>query len=181
MREKAAQERRLLWAKRSAIHYLGSYASSEENLRRTMLRRALRKFEGIDEDEAAALAEEAVRFCCENGFLDDGTYARAKAASGEGRGHSKRRIRMSLIAKGIDPETAAEAASQVDDMKAAAAFAKRRRIGPWRKGQGDREDMRREAAALGRAGFPGDIAFRVVTMDLSKAEDLLYGPAAPVS
>src|SRR5690606_37232065 len=129
----------------------------------------------------AILADEAVRYCKEYGLLDDAAYAQSKAASGEGRGHSRRRVRMALVAKGISPEDAEQATSQVNDMKAAIAFAKRRRVGPWRKGGDCREARQREAASLGRAGFSGEIAFRVVAMDLAEAEDVLYGAVAPVS
>lgn len=181
MTSDASKDRRILWAKRSAVHYLGSYSSSEENLRRTMLRRAARKFDDLSEGEAEALAEEAVRFCRENGFLDDGTYAQGKAVSGQGKGHSRRRVRMALVAKGVDPETAAEAAAQVDDLKAAVTFARRRRFGPWRTGPDSREARQKEAAAMGRAGFSGEIAFKVASMEMADAEEVLYAEAPPVS
>src|SRR5690606_10781065 len=102
-------ERTKLWAKRSAVHYLGTYSSSVENLRKTVEKRALRKYEGIEEAEARELAEHAVGFCLENGFISDETYADSKTAAGIRKGHSRSRIQMSLEQKGVDREVAAAA------------------------------------------------------------------------
>lgn len=168
-------DRNRLWAKRSAVHYLGSYSSSVENLRKTLVRRACNRFEDIEEAEASALADEAVRFCVENGFVDDVAYAETKVAAGMRKGHSRRKIAAALAGKGVDKEIARTAAGEADDETAAVAYARKRRLGPWRKKEDDPAQRRREAASLGRNGFSGETAFKVIGMELEEAEDILSG------
>ena len=81
------------------------------------------------------------------------------------------RIAAGLVAKGVEAETAAEALSGADDMAAALAFARRRRIGPWRRGEDNRETRDREGAALARSGFSYEISRRIVSMSLDEAEE----------
>jgi regulatory protein len=158
------------WARRSAADYLGKHSSSAENLRRVMLRRAERRHPGIGERGAQTLAAEAVAFCREHAFVDDTSYAAMKVRSGVRKGHSRRRIALTLGLKGVDRETAGEALAGADDLAAAAALARRRRIGPWRKTPLDADGRRREAASFGRNGFSGDTAAAVMAMTLEEAE-----------
>ncbi len=72
-------------------------------------------------------------------------------------GESARSIRWKLAAKGIDPETASAALDRDepgnDDFAAAIAYARRRRLGPFRT-EADRAARReRDMAALARKGF----------------------------
>lgn len=166
-------DRSKLWAKRSAVHYLGTYSSSVENLRQTVEKRALRKYEGISEDEARELANHAVDFCVENKFVSDESYADTKAAAGSRKGHSRSRIRMSLEQKGVDREIASTALEVVDDLENAIIFAKRKRFGPWRTRELDIKQKQRELGAFARNMFPGGIASKVINMDLAEAEELL--------
>lgn len=166
-------DRTKLWAKRSAVHYLGTYSSSVENLRQTVEKRALRKYEGISEDEARELANHAVEFCVENKFISDESYADTKAAAGSRKGHSRSRIRMNLEQKGVDREIATNAVEDIDDLKNAVTFAKRKRLGPWRTKELDIKQRQRELGAFARNMFPGSIATKVMNMDLEEAEDVL--------
>jgi regulatory protein len=67
-----------------------------------------------------------------------------------------RRIAAGLAAKGIAAEERAAALDSLretapdPDLAAACAFARRRRLGPYRRGPGDRA---RELGAFARAGF----------------------------
>lgn len=173
-------DRNRTWAKRSAVHYLGSYSSSVDNLRKTLARRAANRFEDISEDEIAELAEGAVRFCVENGFLDDAAYAETKVASGLRRGHSRRRIAAMLAGKGVDKETANAALEEADDMAAAVAFARKRRLGPWRTGELDAKLRQKEAAAFGRNGFSADVSLKVIRMTVEDAEETAFCCRHPV-
>jgi len=164
-------ERAQSWAIKSAVHYLSRYASSAENLRRTMIRRAGRKFEDITEKEAAELADWAVRFCSEQGFLNDSAYAETKTAAGVRKGFSKRKIAASLSAKGVNSEVLENALAEVDDLKSAIVYAKRKRIGPF--GGCDQKGWQKQAAALARQGFQCDIAFKVARMGLQEANSIL--------
>ena len=167
-------DRNLLWAKRAAVHYLGTYSSSVDGLRKTIARRAGRRFEGITEEEAGQLVEAAVSFCVSNGFVNDETYAESRVAAGLRKGHSRRRIAADLTDKGVAKEVAMSAIGEADDTVAAITFARRRRIGPWRTKELDTKQRQREAAAFARNGFSGDTAYKVIAMDADEAEDVFY-------
>ena len=160
---------------RWALSYLGRYASSAENLRRILTRRA-RRYSPEAARRAAGLIEAIVTRYRESGLLDDAAYAAARAASLQRRGDSLRAIRARLAAKGVAGEVAAEAIAGLHgratdpDLAAACAFARRRRLGPFRRGAADR---RRELAAFARAGFSRRIAEAVLACADSEAVEAL--------
>lgn len=166
-------DRTRLWAQRAAVHYLTKYASSSQNLREKIYQKASRKYEGIDESEAEALADAAVDFCSKNGFLNDNAYASSQAKGRASRGTSKRKIAMQLAEKGISEEDAAEALEAVDDLTSAILYAKKRRLGPWRSKELDLKRKQKEAASLARQGFSGSLSFKVIALDLEEAETIL--------
>jgi regulatory protein len=168
---------------RWALHYLGRYASSAENLRRVLSRRARRRLDGEREalTEARALIDALVTRYRESGLVDDAAYAGAQARSRLRRGQSLRTIRAGLAAKGVgaDDATAALDALREDggdpDLAAACAFARRRRLGPFRRGDGDRA---KELAAFARAGFARAAAEAVLgCAGADEAEALAKGEA----
>ena len=142
---------------RWALGYLERFASSAENLRRVLRRRVRRR---VSDDEtaqrAAALIDDLVERYRRSGLLDDAAYAAARARGRLARGEPLRRIAAGLAAKGIAAEERASALDSLretapdPDLAAACAFARRRRLGPYRRGLGDRA---RELAAFARAGF----------------------------
>ncbi|MGU3494833.1 regulatory protein RecX [Xanthobacteraceae bacterium A53D] len=167
-------KRRESWMKNAAVYYLGQHASSAENLRRVLLRKAARRLgEEVPEDEIAAMVDETVAYCRTHGFINDAEYTEMKVAAGGRRGHSKRRLNMMLEAKGIAPEAASAALAGFDDLAAAVRYARKRRLGPWRAGE---PDVRKDVASLARQGFGPDVAFRVARLGLAEAEDMLFGP-----
>src|SRR5262249_54744303 len=142
---------------RWALAYLGRFASSSENLRRVLLRRA-RKRLADDRDSvgaAAAVIDALVARYRASGLLDDAAYAAARARTRLRRGQPLRPIRAGLAAKGVGTEdaTAAIDALRADggdpDLAAAIAFARRRRLGPFRSGAAATRD--KELAAFARA------------------------------
>lgn len=153
-----------------ALWYLQRFAASAESLRRVLMRRVEKSVRAHDTDreEGAALVEEIVVRFCASGLLNDMLYAEGRALSLHRRGVSTRGIRARLAAKGIGAQDidAALAALRDEtdepDLAAAIAYARRRRIGPWRT-RGDRAELReRDLAALARLGFDYDIARRVI-------------------
>ncbi len=190
----------------ASLYYLSRYATSAENLKRVMMRKIHRSasHHGTDVDDDAALLEDLIRRYVESGLLDDGAYAKTRAASLHRRGNSARVIRGKLKQKGVGNEDIADAllALGEDDpdpeMAAAVMLAKRRRLGPFavkeptrgedgprgsggvpRSPQGpDRETInetrKKQLAALARAGFSYDIARRVIDAD---SEDDLEHPS----
>lgn len=175
------------YLERAALHYLERYASSSANLRRILMRRVLRSAEahGTDPDEGARTIDALIARYQETGLLDDAGYSRMRAESLHRRGASARMTRMKLAAKGVaatDIDAALDALAETvkePDLAAAVNYARRRRLGPWRRT--DRADYReRDLAALGRQGFAYDIAGRVVDAedrDELEAEATEHTPA----
>jgi regulatory protein len=120
-------------------------------------------------DEAA----EAVldRFT-EVGLIDDAAFARAWVTSRQaGRGLARRALSAELRAKGVDPETAAEAVETVDDddeREAARRLVSRRAAAMRRL---DRATAtRRLMGMLARKGYNGGLAAAVVREVLDEAD-----------
>jgi regulatory protein len=157
---------------RWALAYLGRFASSAENLRRVLLRR-VRKRLAEDRDAvavAAATIDALVARYRSSGLVDDAAYAAGRARARLRRGQSLRVIRAGLAAKGVGAEDAAAAIAALrdeggdPDLAAACAFARRRRLGPYRRAAADDGDAvkMRELAAFARAGFSRDAATAVL-------------------
>lgn len=160
----------------AALFYLQRFASSAENLRRVLLRRVDKAARLMDDEEAAerlrAQGPEWVDALIEryrgSGLLDDATYADARARSLYRRGAPLKAIARGLMVKGVDAETAGETLERLReehpdaDLTAAMAFAKRRRLGPFRAAELRPAYRDKDLAALGRAGFSYELARRVV-------------------
>lgn len=168
------------YLERAALHYLERHASSAANLRRVLGRRVWKAArEGGEVDEAAAEGwiADLVGKLEWAGLLDDQTYAEGRVASLRRSGESGRGIRMKLAAKGvgramIETALAAEEPGN-DDRTAAVAYARRRRLGPWRP-QAEREERRdRDMAALARRGFSLDLCRAVVDAEDPDAAEAL--------
>jgi regulatory protein len=149
---------------RWALHYLGRYASSAENLRRVLTRRVRRRApEAVP--TAVALIDALVARYLESGLLDDAAYAAARVRSLHRRGESLRAMRARLAAKGVPAADVADAVSGLraeepdPDLAAACVFARRRRLGPFRRSAAD---LPRELGAFARAGFSRRVAEAVL-------------------
>jgi regulatory protein len=152
-----------------ALAYLERYASSAENLRRVLQRRVWRRAKGDGaadgardgeaERAAGALIDALVARYRSSGLINDAAYAAGRARGGLARGRSPRRIAAGLAAKGVGPEDAAAAVAALaedgadPELAAACAYARRRRLGPFRRDPGAAADRQRELAAVARAGF----------------------------
>ncbi len=155
---------------RAAYAYLARYAAPANHLRRGLMARVARsaRFHGTDPDAGGAAVEALIARLSDRGHLDDCAYALAMARRLFRRGTSLYGIRARLRAKGVgaedaDAAVAALARDAVDpDLAAGLAFARRKRLGPFRP-QAEREAKRqRDLAAFTRAGFGLDLARRVV-------------------
>jgi regulatory protein len=149
---------------RWALHYLGRYASSAENLRRVLMRR-VRRHSPQTAPQVASLIDALVARYREAGLLDDASYAAGRVQSLHRRGDSLQAIRARLTAKGVAASDVAEAVSSLHsaaanpDLGAACAFARRRRLGPYRRAAADHA---RELGAFARAGFNRRVAEAVL-------------------
>ncbi len=169
-----------------ALHYLARFASSRANLRRVLMRAVLRsaRHHGTDpkagERDVETLLDRFVR----SGMIDDAVYAEGRVRSLRERGVAGRTIRLALRQKGIATEVADAALGEVDkrasgnaELTAAAEFARRRRLGPFRSLALRAAQRERDMAILARAGFGYAIARAVV--DAESPEGLAAMVAEP--
>lgn len=155
---------------RTALFYLERYASSGENLRRVLHRRVMRaERQGPVDREAAARAIDAVIAKLQRAaILDDARYAAGRAATLFRQGKSLGRIAATLASAGVAREVteaaldALEADHPEADLAAASAYARRRRLGPWRPAAAREAHRRKDMAALARRGFSLAIARAVI-------------------
>jgi regulatory protein len=165
---------------RWALAYLERFNSSAENLRQVLGRRARRRT--ADPEilrDSRALIDALVQRYRDSGMIDDAAYAAARARGRLKRGEPLRKIAAGLAAKGIDAEDRASALAGLrdempdPDLAAACAFARRRRLGPFRRGPAERQ---RELTVFARAGFARREAEAVLACaDPDAVEALLTG------
>jgi regulatory protein len=174
-----------------ATWYLERFAASRarlEKLMRAKIRLSVAEH-GTDPDEAVHWMNAVLSACEKAGFINDGAYARGRARSLLRKGKALRVIAADLSARGI-------ASDQIDDalrdlraetdqaayedvrgtdpnIAAAAAYARRRRLGPWRRPDIRAEKRDKDMAALARQGFGYDTATRIINSDLDELDDLL--------
>lgn len=176
-RSKGPRKATAKYLRNAALYYLDRYATSAANLRRILLGKVERsvRAHGTEREEGAAAVEVLIADFLETGLLDDARYAEGRARALHRRGDSARMIRSQLAAKGVARGDIDRALENLKDetaepeLAAALAFARRRRIGPYRHAE-QRVDMRdKDLAALGRRGFGYEIARRVVEAEDTEA------------
>ena len=143
-----------------ALAYAGRYATTRAKLAFYLARKVReRGWEG----EGAPPIDELVERMAALGYVDDRSFAAARAASLGRRGYGERRIGAALRAAGINDEDSApaRAAARESAWAAALRFAERKRIGPFATAAPDRAGRERALAALLRAGHPPDLARRL--------------------
>ena len=155
---------------KAAFFYLGRFATTKAHLRQVMLRK-LQRAEDMPPETKLALTEFIDRLLDRfeaSGMLNDAVFAEGRIASLRRRGDSQRTIRQKLAIKGVDKELAEEklAADEQDDLGAAWAFARRRRLGPYRTPERRAEHKQKDMAAFGRAGFDYRTAKSVIEGEL---------------
>lgn len=171
------------YLERAALAYLERFAASAESLRRVLLRRVEKSARAHDTDreEGAAWIEALIERYRRSGLLDDKAYAEARTASLRRQGRSARAISEKLAMKGVDrgviDEALAPTRTPADELGAAATLARKRRIGPFRPAAQRSDNRDRDLAVLARAGFPYDIARKVIYAESSDALDALIEEA----
>ena len=178
----------------AALAHLARFSSSEAGLVRVLDRRidrwarraaaeASREEPGEEPPDAAparAAAREVARALVRSGVVDDAAYAAGRARSLTRAGRSRRAIGAHLSQKGVPQEVAQAAMPEpASELAAALAYARRRRLGPFRRelpeGAELAEVRRKEIGALARAGFPQPVAQQALRMDREEAELAVIG------
>lgn len=164
----------------AAVRYLERFSASAEGVRRVLNRRVQRAaaVHDIDRETASAWIDALIARLVAAGALNDEDFAEARTTGLHRRGASTRRIRETLAAKGVSRETVDRAVERLreevgddTDFHAAIAFAKRRRLGPFRALERRASARIADLAALARAGFDRETARRVV--DAADADQLM--------
>ncbi len=170
------------YLERAALHYLERYSASVAMLRQTLKRRVDKRcrLRGEDASAFAEAIEATVARAVGAGLVDDARFTAGRLAALRRRGASARAVSAKLAAKGVSREEVAAAmeterarADEGVDLEEAAAhaYAKRRRLGPWRR-PGTREAHRdRDLAAMARAGFGYALGRRVIESEADEPED----------
>lgn len=174
------------YLERAALFYLERYSSSAENLRRVLDRKVRRSIQQHGEpttEIAAGWIAELIARLQRNGLLDDRTYAEGRVRRLYADGKSLGRIRQTLAAKGVlkpDIEAAlerlqVEADGPISDLPAAAAYARKRGLGPYRTDPEQRRTMRqKDMGALARRGFSQNVAAKILNAEsVSALEEIL--------
>jgi regulatory protein len=155
-----------------AIAYVGRYATTRSRLA-DYLQRKLRErgWAGA----APPAIDDLVTRLAGLGYVDDESFAVARASALRRRGYGSRRVEASLRAAGIEQSVRAVAGESDEEavLRSALALARRRRLGPFASQPLDRDSFRRAMGAMLRAGHEPDVARRVLTMAADEAEKLL--------
>ena len=170
---RAMTERRL---ENIAAYYLQRYGTSAANLQRVLQRRVDKRLAQHIEGQTASRAEMYVwierlaeRYV-NAGAVNDQTYAEGLTRKLRRLGKSPAKIRARLAANGVAAkvidlalaETRITETGEDATFVAALAYAKRRKLGPFRSGVRDRKTERKDMGALARAGFSFDIVRQVM-------------------
>ncbi len=174
------------YLERAALHYLGRFNSSAQNLHNVLERKVRRRNENHAPvtDEQQAWISDVVKKCVGYGYVDDTRYAAQRAEMLLRRGKPVRTIKQDLRHKGISDEISADALGQLEggepdavDRKAAAAYIKRRRFGAFRREIGDSALLAakrdKELASMARAGFGYSLANEMLKLSQDEIIDLL--------
>ena len=163
-----------------ALRYLERFAATEAHLRRVLLRRALRDAEalGLEPTPVRCLVDEVVARVVAAGLIDDRLFAQGRARRLAEGGRSPPRIRAALAAKGLGAEAVTQALERLGEeqgdveLAAAIAYARRRRLGPWRPADARAAGLEaKDLAGLARAGFSYRVARLVVDAEDPEALD----------
>lgn len=149
-----------------AYGYAARYAVTEGRLARylaTKVRERGWAGEGLVAEKISDLTARLV----ELGVINDAVVARSTVDLARRKGLAEQRLRAALASKQVRGDVAAAAlAAQENDADGALGdacrFAQRKRLGPWRTVSRSPERLRRELAAMIRAGHGFSVARQVV-------------------
>ncbi|KAF0118501.1 MAG: hypothetical protein FD149_640 [Rhodospirillaceae bacterium] len=162
------------WLEQVALRYLARFEASHERVRRLLRtklkrRRAAGQINEAEFEAGCAAVEGVLARLAAVQLLDDDRFARVRVQSLHRKGRSLCAIRKALHEGGIAPEAVTAALTDAfakedipPDVRAAAIYCRRRRLGPFRP-CAQRQALRlRDLAALVRAGFGIPVARQVI-------------------
>jgi len=164
-KKKAERELTRTTLEEAALRYLDRFDCSAARLKTVLTRRIPPGSADATRREVGGWIDELVERYQGSGLLDDQRFAKNFAERLRERGASRRAIQVKLRARGVSSETV-DALTGVrnsgDELAAAQAFAKRRRLGPYRPAEQRAQKRAKDLAAMARAGFEFDTAVRAI-------------------
>lgn len=166
----------------SGLYYLERYHASSGHFRTVMLRKVKKScMHHTDQnfEDCAKLVDQLVEKFVNAGLLNDDLYLQGMIASYRRKGLSKRMIVQKLIMKKLDSDQIEDYLEKHDDaqdtkhpeLKAAAIICRKKKLGCYAK---DENDLQKELAKLGRAGFNYEISRKILEMSKDELEELIY-------
>lgn len=166
----------------SGLAYLQRFPASTPHFRRIMSRKIERScnyHKEQDREGSNALLDGAIATFTRMGLLNDDAYLQGMVNSLRRRGLSRQAILSKLQQKGLSSGEITRVLSSHEeesgnalpaDFAAALLLARRKRLGPFRKIEADRN---KELAAIARAGFDFETAQKILALSLTEAEEFL--------
>jgi len=160
-----------VWLRRQAERYLMRYQASEKRIRQMLWRRVRRaqSFHGGEDSDAQTMINAVIESLEKDGAINDAAYANGWVQTLIRRGSSAKAIRYKLMEKGVAghhiDSAMQQAQASTDDweVEAAATYAKKRRLGPYRiPPDTSWKQQQKDLASMARAGFSFDLAKRTL-------------------
>lgn len=153
--------------KNIGLYYLKRFESSVENLRMVLKRRVdayAKENPQWNKAEGYQWVEDVLADFERLHYLDDSRYAEIKVRSYLNSGKPARYIENKLRQKGISAAQINDilAEQEYNPLEMAKALAKRKKIGPFRPQEQQKEFRQKDMAALVRAGFDYDVVCQVL-------------------
>lgn len=162
--------------KNIGLYYLKRFESSAANLRFVLRRRIdayARENPQYDKNQAYQWAEDVINEFERLHYLDDARFAEMKIRNYLNSGKPERYIKMKLREKGIDEQLTDTILNrqQYNPLQMALKLAKRKKIGPYRPAEQQREFRNKDMGTLARAGFDYDIVCEVLNFTADDTDD----------
>lgn len=160
----------LSYLENAGLYYLQRYASTVENFKKVLQRKAKKSLlhHGEIPAETPQWIEDVAARYVRSGLLNDTVFAEGRLQSMRRKGYSKSKIKMTLNQKGVSGklvETIMADQDSDDELRAAHSYAKRRRLGPYRTKQVE-DSQRKDMATLARQGFSYDIIRKLIDQEI---------------
>ena len=158
----------------AALRHLARFSATEMGMVRVLDRRIDRWARASAGDPAVVraaqrAAREVAAALVAGGLIDDRAFAEARARRLTRAGRSAAVIGAHLAARGVAAANRPAAPDPEQELAAALAYARRRRLGPF----GEDASGPKALGAMARAGFSRDVAQRALAMDADEARDRL--------
>ncbi len=162
--------------KEAALRHIERYPTTALGLTRVLDRRIDRWVRAAEAEKelgqaCKAMAREVVASLVQVGVVNDAAFAEARARRLTRAGRSSRAVGAHLAARGVAGALTQAALPDDPDRELAAAlvYARKRRLGPFRRDDADAERRRREMGAMARAGFAQSTVACAMDMDPEEA------------